>query len=118
MQFFLLSLAISRGSYIVTESYITQGLRQRLSKLSPTIKESLHCVHCTSIQLSLIVALFVPLYPLSGQWAVNYILNALALSGGAILCYGLIDLFWNVSRYFILPEVENGEEIDSSSHGG
>ena len=113
MTFFLLSLAISRGSYIVTEAYITQGIRKKLSSLSPAVKESLHCAHCTSIQLSLLVALLVPLSPLSGQWAVNYILNALALAGGAILLYGLTDLLWNISRYFLLPEVEQGEDIDS-----
>ena len=93
----LLPLAIAHLAYIISESYLTQWLRDYIKERKwDFLYEGISCSVCVSTQLSLLTLLIVgvPFYS-PGQYLKNlaiYILCSMALSYLSVIAKSLSDL--------------------------
>lgn len=81
-----LSLAISHMGWLITQSGIMRPLRELVTQ--PTLREGIHCIICTTTQLSLLLAWLVP-DVVDGPAPVVYVVKAMMLAKVSLVVYDL-----------------------------
>jgi len=121
LEFLLLAAAIAQASKIVSEGYVFEWLRNRVSRLSKHLGEGIGCQLCVGTWAGLIAALFLPEYIHIGPdrtgfgLAATWFADGMALGFVGRLAYSVIELLgagkWWLERG---NREEEGIEYDDS----
>lgn len=109
----VLSLAISHMGWLITQSGIMRPLRELVTQ--PTLREGIHCIMCTTTQLSLLLAWLLP-DVIAGPAPVVYVIKAMMLAKVSLLVYDLGE--WVGTLSVVEDTSDNGLPTDTLVHSG
>lgn len=89
--------AVGGLSVTVTKAHVMDPIRAFFKLHMPLIGYVLECPYCFSHWVAAGVALYMPLLPMTGVWAINYLLTVFYIVAGAAIVTGTImrALLWH-----------------------